>query len=77
MDKTSPKVKEASVAKDDPSREARLAEALRTNLRRRKAQARAAAMAEVQPGCESSAVIPAQAEIHSTRSAGKFPPVRE
>ena len=34
-------VKEASMAKDDPERAARLAEALRANLRRRKAQARA------------------------------------
>ena len=42
MDKARPKVKEASMAKDDPRREARLAEALRANLRRRKAQARAA-----------------------------------
>ncbi|MDO6415672.1 hypothetical protein Q4F19_14875 [Sphingomonas sp. BIUV-7] len=30
------------MAKDDPARDARLAEALRVNLRRRKAQARAA-----------------------------------
>jgi len=40
MDKAAPKVKEASVAKDDPERQARLAEALRANLRRRKAQSR-------------------------------------
>jgi hypothetical protein len=40
MDKARPKVKEASMAKDNPERQARLAEALRTNLRRRKAQAR-------------------------------------
>lgn len=43
MDKQTPKVKEPSMAKDDPERQARLAEALRANLRRRKAQARAAA----------------------------------
>ena len=43
MDKQSRKVKEPSMAKDDPERQARLAEALRANLRRRKAQARAAA----------------------------------
>jgi hypothetical protein len=40
MDKARPKVKEASMAKDDPERQARLAEALRANLRRRKAQVR-------------------------------------
>jgi hypothetical protein len=40
MDKARPKVKKASMAKDDPERAARLAEALRANLRRRKAQAR-------------------------------------
>jgi len=41
MDKPRPKVKEASMAKDDPDRQTRLAEALRANLRLRKAQARA------------------------------------
>jgi len=41
MDKARPKVKEASMAKENPERQARLAEALRINLRRRKAQARA------------------------------------
>ena len=41
MEKAAPKVKEASMAKDNPDREARLAEALRANLRRRKAQSRA------------------------------------
>ena len=41
MEKVAPKVKEASMAKDNPDRAARLAEALRENLRRRKAQARA------------------------------------
>ncbi len=41
MEKPDPKVKEASMAKDNPEREARLAEALRANLRRRKAQSRA------------------------------------
>ena len=42
MDKRPPKVKEASMPKDDPEKQARLAEALRANLRRRKAQAREA-----------------------------------
>ena len=41
MEKVARKVKEASMAKDNPDREARLAEALRANLRRRKAQSRA------------------------------------
>ena len=40
MDKQTRKVKEPSMAKVDPDREARLAEALRANLRRRKAQRR-------------------------------------
>ena len=40
MDKQTQKVKEPSMAKDDPERQARLAEALRANLRRRKAQSR-------------------------------------
>jgi len=40
MDKQSRKVKEPSMAKDDPERQVRLAEALRANLRRRKAQSR-------------------------------------
>ena len=40
MDKPAPKVKEPSMAKHDPEKQARLAEALRANLRRRKAQAR-------------------------------------
>lgn len=40
MDKQTRKVKEPSMAKDDPDRQARLAEALRANLRRRKTQAR-------------------------------------
>ena len=40
MDKQTPKVKEPSMAKEDPDREARLTEALRANLRRRKAQRR-------------------------------------
>jgi hypothetical protein len=43
MNKQTPKVKEPSMAKDNSEREARLAEALRANLRRRKAQARASA----------------------------------
>jgi hypothetical protein len=41
MDKAGRQVKNPSVNKDDPERQARLAEALRANLRRRKAQARA------------------------------------
>ena len=49
MDKARPKVKEASMAKDDPERQARLAEALRTNLRRRKAQAREQGEGEAGP----------------------------
>ena len=40
MDKPALKVKEPSMAKDDSERQARLAEALRANLRRRKAQSR-------------------------------------
>ena len=47
MDKPAPKVKEASMAKDDQERQARLAEALRANLRRRKAQSRAQQAEEV------------------------------
>ena len=43
MDKPAPKVKEPSMSKDNPDRQARLAEALRANLRRRKAQSRAVA----------------------------------
>ena len=38
--------KETAMAKDDPERAARLAEALRQNLRRRKAQAREAEVVE-------------------------------
>lgn len=41
MDKRAANVKKPSVAKEDLDRQARLAEALRANLRRRKAQARA------------------------------------
>jgi hypothetical protein len=41
MDKQASRVKKPSMTKDDPERQARLAEALRANLRRRKAQARA------------------------------------
>lgn len=52
MDKRSPHVKEASMAKDNSDRAERLAEALRTNLRRRKAQARAV---EQRPDGEDSA----------------------
>jgi len=53
MDKQTRKVKEPSMAKDDPERQARLAEALRANLRRRKTQARAqetAGSADPSPG---------------------------
>jgi hypothetical protein len=46
MEKPTAKVKEPSMAKDDPDREARLAEALRANLRRRKAQSREQAPAD-------------------------------
>jgi len=49
MDKAAPKVKEASMAKDDPERQARLAEALRANLRRRKAQSRGQEPADPPP----------------------------
>jgi len=41
MDKPAPKVKEPSMANDNPERQERLAAALRANLRRRKAQSRA------------------------------------
>jgi hypothetical protein len=54
MDKARPKVKKASMAKDDPERAARLAEALRANLRRRKAQAREqTAVTEPEPDVSS------------------------
>ncbi len=43
MDKLLPDVKKPSMAKNVPDRAERLAEALRANLRRRKAQAREAA----------------------------------
>ncbi len=43
MDKLPPDVKKPSMAKNGPDRAERLAEALRANLRRRKAQAREAA----------------------------------
>jgi len=46
MDKAAAKVKEASMAKEDQDRQARLAEALRANLRRRKAQGRAQQVGE-------------------------------
>jgi len=49
MDKARPKVKEASMAKDNPERQARLAEALRANLRRRKVQAREQTVATEAP----------------------------
>jgi hypothetical protein len=50
MDKVSPNVKEPCMAKDDSDRAARLAEALRVNLGRRKAQARE--VAEVPPALD-------------------------
>ena len=49
MDKAAPKVKKASMAKDDTERQARLAEALRANLRRRKAQSREQGPADPSP----------------------------
>ena len=55
MDKPAPKVKEPCMSRDDPERAARLAEALRTNLRRRKAQTREqAAPPEPSPPAEPS-----------------------
>ena len=60
MDKARPKVKEASMAKDDPDREARLAEALRANLRRRKVQAREQTVATEAPSTPNPIVLPAQ-----------------
>ena len=54
MDKAAPKVKEPSMGKDDPDRAARLAEALRANLRRRKAQARAV---EAEPQSDSADIV--------------------
>jgi hypothetical protein len=54
MDKRPPKVKEASMSKDNPDREARLADALRANLRRRKAQAREQAPRDQVPVDRSS-----------------------
>jgi hypothetical protein len=54
MDKARPKVKEPSMAKDNPERAARLAEALRANLKRRKAQARAQEDGERQSKTDSS-----------------------
>jgi hypothetical protein len=53
MDKVSPDVKEPCMAKDDSARAARLAEALRTNLRKRKAQAREAEALESQEDRDS------------------------
>jgi hypothetical protein len=49
MDKPAPKVKEPSMSRDNPDRQARLAEALRANLRRRKAQAREQDMPAADP----------------------------
>jgi hypothetical protein len=49
----SPDVKEPCMAKDDSARAARLAEALRTNLRKRKAQAREAEAFESQEDRDS------------------------
>jgi hypothetical protein len=58
MDKVSPNVKEPCMAKDDSDRAARLAEALRTNLRKRKAQAR------------ETAEVPAPQEDRHPRGGG-------
>jgi hypothetical protein len=60
MDKARPKVKEPSMAKDDLERQARLAEALRANLKRRKAQARAQGGAEPDATCRP--VTPSKGE---------------
>ena len=56
------KVKEPSMAKDDPERQARLAEALRANLRRRKAQGR-----------EQQAERPAQDSVGDPKAAPSRP----
>jgi hypothetical protein len=57
MEKRTPKVKEPSMSKDNPDRAARLAQALRENLRRRKAQARA-----VEPGPTDAENAPPSAD---------------
>ncbi len=62
MEKAAPKVKEPSMVKDDPERAARLAEALRANLRRRKAQSRAQ---EAHPAAQPLAVDPKAAPSQS------------
>jgi hypothetical protein len=49
MDKRPPKVKEPSMSSDNPDRQARLTEALRANLRRRKAQAREQTPSDQEP----------------------------
>lgn len=67
MDKAAPNVKKPSMAKDDRERQARLAEALRTNLRRRKAQARA--VGEEAAGTKEAATTEDSAEDQqSTKS---------
>jgi len=60
MDKARPKVKEPSMAKDDLERQARLAEALRANLKRRKAQARA--QGETEPDATHRPATPSKGE---------------
>jgi hypothetical protein len=65
MDKPAPEVKEPFMAKDDPEREHRLAEALRANLRRRKAQAR-----EVESDDHNGAVSPLSHSAASSSSCG-------
>jgi hypothetical protein len=69
MDKARPKVKEASMAKDDPERQARLAEALRANLRRRKAQAREQTAEGVAPSDPDrhAGPVPASTDRRMTR----------
>jgi len=62
MDKLPLKVKEPSMLKDDPARADRLAEALRANLRRRKAQARAVEAAPASQASEASAAAIASTE---------------
>ena len=54
MDKPAAKVKEPCMSTDNPDRAARLADALRTNLRRRKAQTREQAAPPVSPPEEPS-----------------------
>ncbi|WP_165611322.1 hypothetical protein [Sphingomonas jatrophae] len=55
MGEVNPPRYSVTMSKDDPERERRLAEALRANLRRRKAQAREADAAGEQAAAERSA----------------------